>query len=185
MKRNILVFSAVFVLGSILGTLGTISFPMGVNITYFWPAAALQTVSGIFFGLWGILAGVAFPIVSNALTDSSWAHTIGFIPANIVQCSLPLLVMRKFNISPNLKRMRDVLLFITGCTILPNVLGSVVGCGILYMSGYVNNNIELWDLIFVWIVGNIPSSMVFGFLLVKVITPVLKGCGLYYEGFLK
>jgi len=93
--------------------------------------------------------------------------------------------MRKFNISPNLKRMRDVLLFITGCTILPNVLGSVVGCGILYMSGYVNNNIELWDLIFVWIVGNIPSSMVFGFLLVKVITPVLKGCGLYYEGFLK
>lgn len=185
MKKHLLVFSVIFILGSLLGTLGTISFPIGVNITYFWPAAALQTVSGIFFGFWGILGGVAFPIISNALTDSSWAHTIGFIPANIIQCTLPFVMIRGLHISLQLKRTKDISFFILGCTVLPHVLGSLVGCGILYGSGYINNSTEFWNLVWVWIVGNVPSSIIFGFLLVKNLTPILTDCGLFYKGFFK
>lgn len=185
MKRNLLIFATIFVLGSVLGTLGTISFPVGVNITYFWPAAALQTVSGIFFGLYGILGGVLFPILTNALTDGTAAHTIGFIPANIAQTVLPLLMVRKLNISLDLKKTRDVLLFVIGASALPHILGAMIGCATLYFLGTIQNSKEFWSMVSVWIIGNVPCSVVFGYLLVKTFTPVLKDCGLYYDGFWK
>lgn len=184
MKKNVLVFFTIFVLGTILGTLGTVSFPIRVNITYFWPAAALQTVCGIFFGFWGILGGVTFPIITNAITDGSWAHTIGFIPANIIQCALPRIVMHRFKISLSLMSKRDIVLFVAGCATLPHVLGALTGCTALYMLGNIQSNAEFWQMVFVWVVGNIPCSIVFGFFLVRIFSPILQDSGLFYKGFL-
>lgn len=185
MKKHISVFVAVFILGLILGTLGTVSFPVGSNITYFWPAAALQTISGIFFGFWGVLAGVTFPIVTNFWTDGTFGHTVGFIPSSLLQCAIPAIVTRKYASILDFTKMRYIALFIIACAIAPHVLGSLAGCGILYGIGNIKDSAEFWSLVITWIIGNVPSAVIFGFLLVKTLLPILKDNGLYYEGYMQ
>ncbi|MBF0107039.1 MAG: hypothetical protein HQM16_17150 [Deltaproteobacteria bacterium] len=177
-KRNLFVFFVVLVLGIILGTLGTLSFPINNNITNFWPAAALQTVSGIFFGWWGIAAGTLFPTISNALTDGTLQHVFGLLPSNLVQSALPYLIFRKFNLSMDLKKRRDIVIFCFLCATLPHVLGGVLGCVLLYIFHAISSLTICIDTMQTWWIGNIPCSIIFSFLLLKFAAPALHFSGL-------
>lgn len=181
MFKKFLIFVIVLIVGSVLGVIGTISFPIGSNMSYFWPAATIQSVAGLFFGFWGALAGTLFPSVSNALTDGSLSHIFGLIPANFVQSFCPLLVKRIFKLSPLEFNVRTVVIFVLGCAIIPHLIGGVVGCGILYWQGNIPDLQTFWQTFRVWIFGNIPCAVIFGLLLIKTVLPVINDCNLHYE----
>jgi hypothetical protein len=86
-----MVFGVLLVMGTVIATLGSISFPVGDKISDFWPGIVIQTLGGLWFGKIGTLAGVIFPIFSNIFIGGNHAQIIGFIPGNIVQSGLPLL----------------------------------------------------------------------------------------------
>ena len=44
--------------------------PLGF-VTAFWPAQAIQSVGSIWYGMWGGIASVVFPIISNAMSGSA------------------------------------------------------------------------------------------------------------------
>ncbi|MFH0800370.1 MAG: hypothetical protein V2A66_09365 [Pseudomonadota bacterium] len=184
-KRDLIIFLIIFSIGTILGTIGTVSFPIGTNMSYFWPAAVVQTVGGLFFGIWGVLAGTLFPSLSNALTDGSKSHVIWLIPANFIQSFIPLCVKKVIGFSPRSLDMKSIFGFIVGCAILPHVFGGFVGCGALFLLGDIPNQAEFWRTLRVWLIGNIPCSIVFGLLLVKTVAPILEDCNLLYKSFLK
>ena len=65
--------------GIILGTLGTWSVPLGHGISAFWPAFVVQATGGAWFGGWGVLAAVLFPIFTN-VAESFWPRGASFLP---------------------------------------------------------------------------------------------------------
>jgi hypothetical protein len=86
--QHVLAFTILVMVGTVVGTLGTIGMPVGFNVSAFWPAMTLQVVGGLWFGGWGVLGGVFFALLSNLLSGGSAANVWGFIPANILQSGL-------------------------------------------------------------------------------------------------
>jgi len=183
LKKDLGIAFVVFTIGTILGTIGTVSFPIGSNMSYFWPAAVIQSTGGLFFGIWGVLAGALFPSLSNLLTDGTSSHVFGLIPANFIQSFIPLLIKNAVGFKPFEFNKKTVLWFIFGCAVIPHIIGGFLGCSTLYLFGDIPNQTIFWVTFRVWIIGNIPCSILFGLLLLKVIAPILKDCNLYYEGY--
>jgi len=184
-KKDIFVFITIFSVGTILGIIGTVSFPIGTNMSYFWPAATVQSVCGVFFGMWGVMAGALFPSFSNAMTDGTTSHIVWLIPANFIQSFIPLYIKQIFKFLPYELNRKTVYSFIFGCAILSHVLGGMLGCVSLYIMGDVHNQAEFMTTLKTWLIGNIPCSIVFGILLLKTVGPILKDCNLYYEGYFR
>ncbi|MBU0505668.1 MAG: hypothetical protein ABII18_09575 [bacterium] len=180
-KRNIFIFVLIVVLGTILGTMGTISFPIGTNMSYFWPGAVIQTVSGILFGWWGVVAATLFPVFSNALTDGNFVHVFGLIPTNFVQSALPYLIFQRMNFTTSLKTTKEVTLFCFFCAGFPHFLGGILGCVTLFVFGVIANYSDFYTTLQTWWIGNIPCSIVFSLLIIKYVTPALRLSKLLYD----
>jgi integral membrane sensor domain MASE1 len=69
--------------------------------------------------------------------------------------------------------------------LLPNIIAGSLGCGILYLLGDFSTADDYFNTFYAWVIGNIPCALIFGLLILKTLTPVLKSCNLYYEGFFK
>jgi hypothetical protein len=179
--KDIFIFIAVVLLGATLGTIGVFADPISNNLTYFWPAAALQAVSGLFFGWIGAIAALFFPTISNIMTDGGVAHVIGFIPSNFVQCFLPLAVWRFFKFSRTKLEKRTLIIFSIGCVFIPVFLGSILGCGALCVFYKMANMNDFLRLVKIWLIGNVPYALIFGLVLIKFLGPALKDCNLLFE----
>lgn len=184
-RRDISIFVVVFILGTILGIIGTVSFPIESDMSVFWPAATIQAVGGILFGMWGVLAGTLFPSLSNFLTAGAPVHVIGLVPINFLQSYLPLLVKQTTNLKPYQFNRKTIILYIVGCVLLPNIISGILGCGVLYLFGNIATMTNYFETLAVWVIGNVPCAIVFGLLILKILVPVLKSCNLYYNGYFK
>ncbi len=113
---------------TLTATLGTISFsgPDGSAIASFWPAAALQIVFSIWFGVPGAAAGIVGPMLGNALVGGS---PLLYVPANAVQSILPGVIFRRLKLDPRLRSRRDWAGLIVLCCVLSNALGAALGVG--------------------------------------------------------
>ena len=97
--RHILMLTGLILIGAIVGAFGSISFPLGFGGNFFWTGIAVQQVGSIWFGAWGVLAGVIFPFFSNALAGTPFYVSAAYIPANLVQSLLPAWAFRRFDVS--------------------------------------------------------------------------------------
>jgi len=143
---------------TLTATLGTISFssPDGTAIGSFWPAAAFQVVFSIWFGVCGALAGVVGPMLGNALAGAS---PFMFIPANILQSTIPGLAFRRLNLDPRLRSRRDwVGMVLVGC-LLGNALGASAGVAESYLRETIGAShcLSKW---LTWLGGNVLPCLV-------------------------
>jgi serine phosphatase RsbU (regulator of sigma subunit) len=111
---------------SLTAILGTINFTGegGTGIASFWPAAALQVVFSIWFGIYGAIVGILGPMVGNGLIGNS---CFLFIPGNTVQSCLVGLWFRYRLLDPRLRRRKDWVELILVGILLSNGLGAVLG----------------------------------------------------------
>jgi len=58
---HIVILALLIGIGFVVGAFGSISFPLGFGVNFFWTGIAVQQVGGIWFGGWGVLAGAIFP----------------------------------------------------------------------------------------------------------------------------
>jgi len=143
---------------TLTATLGTISFssPDGTAIGSFWPAAAFQVVFSIWFGVCGALAGVVGPMLGNALAGAS---PFIFIPANVLQSTLPGLAFRRLNLDPRLRSRRDWAGMVAIGCVLSNALGASAGVAESYLRGTVGAEdcVGKW---LTWFGGNVLPCLV-------------------------
>ena len=185
-KRATWTVVVVLIPGFILGTLGHIAFPVGHNVSIFWPAAAIQCLSGIWFGGWGVIASTTFPIFSNWVTGGSTAQILGYIPSNLVQSLLPAVFYRAFPVLFVYKenKLHCLLWFGLFGAVIPHALGASLGISISYIIGDIKTiQVALW-LIKWWIFSNTVTTVLFGFPLFVIMTPTLKEYGLIYRKYL-
>lgn len=183
MAKNIWITAVLIALGLVLGTLGAISVPVGMGVTNFWPGMLVQSLGGIWFGLWGgLIAAAGFPALSNLMIGGSLIQVIGFIPANAVQGLIPCWAFRHFGMSSSIPGWRGIGFFgLWGC-LLPNLVGGILGPVVLALTGEI-----AWDayptMMWSWMFGNAVPAFLLGVPLLRFGSRILEEAGLLIKGY--
>jgi len=159
-------------IGFVVGAFGSISFPLGFGVNYFWTGIAVQQVGAIWFGAWGVLAGTIFPVLSNGIAGTPLFVTAAYIPANAVQSFLPAWAFRKFKADPRLKSLRDYTVLLA-TMIISSAIGALYS-PLVVLRGFDLIPSESLPLFFWgWFGGNVVAGLVLNFVLLKALSPVV------------
>lgn len=169
---HIVILALLIGIGFVVGAFGSISFPLGFGVNFFWTGIVAQQVGSIWFGGWGVLAAAIFPFFSNAIAGTPFYISLAYIPANAIQAFLPAWVFRKFKLDPRLKSTRDYLGLLASMIVssaigaLYSVLVVLKGFGLLTTD---STPLFIWG----WFGGNVVAGVVFNFILLKALSGVV------------
>lgn len=169
---HIVILALLIGIGFVVGAFGSISFPLGFGVNFFWTGIAVQQVGPIWFGAWGVIAGTIFPFFSNAIAGTPFYVSLAYIPANAVQAFLPAWVFRRFKLDPRLKSTRDWL-WLLAAMVVSSAFGALWS-PLVVLRGFgllTTDSVPLF--IWGWFGGNVVAGIVFNFILLKVLSPVV------------
>ena len=169
---HIVILALLIGIGFVVGAFGSISFPLGFGVNFFWTGIVVQQVGAIWFGGWGILAAAIFPFFSNAIAGTPFYISLAYIPANAIQAFLPAWVFRKFKLDPRLKSKKDYLFFL-GAMVVSSALGALYSV-LVVLKGFGLLTADSTPLfIWGWFGGNLVAGIVFNFVLMKALSGVV------------
>ncbi len=177
------VMLALFIgIGIVVGTLGSLAIPIGF-VSAFWPGQAVQAVGGVWFGWWGVLAGMFFPFISNALSGSAPIPvSAAYLPANFLQAFLAGAAFRWLKADPRLQSTRDWVIWIVVGVLLANFLGAFWGTYVLAWFGMITQSARVTALLG-WFFGNSIPSLIFGSILLKYVSPMVLRSKAFTKGW--
>lgn len=177
------VMLALFIgIGIVVGTLGSLAVPIGF-VSAFWPGQAVQAVGGVWFGGWGVLAGMFFPFISNALSGSAPIPvSAAYLPANFLQAFLAAWAFRGLKADPRLRTTRDWVIWVVVGVLLANFLGAFWGTYVLTWFGMITASARPTALLG-WFFGNSIPSLIFGSILLKYVSPMVLRSKAFVKGW--
>ena len=151
------------------------------GVAAIYPAAALEVVFGVWFGLWGGLASYLGLLIAGTLGGWFPLH-LGLIlsSSDFLLAFLPALFFHLVKLDPELTRVRDVILFIVGSVIVGSVPGSIIYNYINFKLGVLPTIDAFWVAIIGWNLGNLIVIPVIGIPLLKTLTRFVRRSGLYF-----
>jgi len=159
-------------IGFVVGAFGSISFPLGFGVNFFWTGIAVQQVGSIWFGIWGVIAGTIFPFFSNAIAGTPFYVSAAYIPANLFQAFLPAFAFRYFKGDIRLNKGRDFVILISAM-VISSAVGALWSVLVVLRSfGLLTTNsvpLFLWG----WFGGNVVAGLVFNIILLKALSGVV------------
>lgn len=169
---HIVILALLIGIGFVVGAFGSISFPLGFGVNFFWTGIAVQQVGSIWFGLWGVIAGFIFPFFSNGIAGTPFYVSMAYIPANLVQGLLPAWAFRFFKADPRLRSGRDYLILFAAM-IVSSAFGALYS-PLVVLKGFGLLTAESEPLfIWGWFGGNVVAGIVFNFILLKALSGVV------------
>ena len=177
------VMMALFIgIGIVVGTLGSLAIPIGF-VSAFWPGQAVQAVGSIWFGAWGVIAGMFFPFISNAMSGSAPIPvSAAYLPANFIQGFLAVAAFKLLNADPRLRTVRDWTIWVVFGVLLANFLGAFWGTYVLSWFGLITDQARIPALLG-WTIGNSITSLIFGSILLKYVTPMVIRSKAFVKGW--
>jgi hypothetical protein len=169
---HIVITALLIGIGFVVGAFGSISFPLGFGVNFFWTGIAVQQVGAIWFGAWGVLAGAIFPFFSNAIAGTPFYISLAYIPANAVQAFLPAWAFRHFKADPRLRSGRDYGILLAAM-IVSSAFGALWSPLVVLRSFGLLTTDSLPIFIFGWFGGNVIAGIVFNFVLLKALSSVV------------
>jgi len=159
-------------IGFVVGAFGSVSFPLGFGVNFFWTGIVVQQIGSIWFGAWGVIAGAIFPFFSNAIADTPFYVSLAYLPANAIQAFLPAWVFRRFKLDPRMKSGKDCL-YLFLAMVASSIIGSLWSV-LVVLKGYdllPTGSVPLF--IWGWFGGNVVAGVVFNFILLKALSAVV------------
>lgn len=169
---HIVITALLIGIGFVVGAFGSISFPLGFGVNFFWTGIAVQQVGSIWFGLWGVIAGTIFPFFSNAIAGTPFYVSAAYIPANFVQAFLPAWAFRYFKADPRLRSGRDYLILL-GAMLVSSAFGALWSPLVVLRSFGLLTTDSVPLFIWGWFGGNVLAGLVFNFILLKALSSVV------------
>jgi HD-GYP domain-containing protein (c-di-GMP phosphodiesterase class II) len=163
----------------IVGVLGTFSLPIVAHISMFWPATVFQVVGGLWFGGWGMVMAVLFPLFSNAIGGVAFNYNLAMIPANLIQGGLTRICFQHQKWDPSLPSLRVTLAFVVLGPLLSNLLGAL---SFILISQLMDPKMgpEHWGVFSTWVLGNSLPRIFLGIPLLKIFSPLVIRSGLFF-----
>jgi hypothetical protein len=180
---HIVITALLIGIGFVVGAFGSISFPLGFGVNFFWTGIAVQQVGPIWFGIWGVIAGTIFPFFSNAIAGTAFYVSAAYIPANLVQALLPAAAFRYLKADPRLRTGRDYVILIASM-IISSALGAMWSVLVVLRSFNLltTNSIPLF--LWGWFGGNVLAGLVFNIILLKALSGVVIRTTAFVKGWL-
>lgn len=169
---HIVITALLIGIGFVVGAFGSITFPLGFGVNFFWTGIAIQQVGAIWFGLWGVIAGAIFPFFSNAIAGTPFYVSLAYIPANAMQAFLPAWAFRYFKADPRLRSVRDFAVLL-GAMIVSSAFGALWSPLVVLRSFGLLTTDSLPLFIFGWFAGNVLAGLVFNIILLKALSGVV------------
>lgn len=167
--------------GVVVGTFGSIAVPLGF-VSAFWPGQAIQAVSSIWYGGWGGVASIVFPIISNAISGSAALPvSLAYIPGNLAQGIVGGLAFRMLGADPRLQSKRDWVIFTVFGILVSNIIGAAWGSSILRVFGLITPQAHL-TVFLGWFLGNSVASWILGVIMLKFISPIVMKTKTFCKG---
>lgn len=167
--------------GIVVGTFGSIALPLGV-VSAFWPGQAIQSVGTIWYGGWGGISAIVFPIISNAISGSAALPvSIAYIPGNLAQGIIAGIAFRAFKADPRLNTAKDWIVFTLFGTLLANAIGAAWGTGVLLIFGLTTKD-AFFTMFMGWFLGNAVASWILGVIMLKFISPIVMKTKTFCKG---
>ncbi len=175
-KSQVLLAIILFSVGAALGTIGSISLPLGLGVTGFWPAVIVQVAGGIWLGALGVLVGALFPFISNTYAGAPLIVSFLYLPSNIVQGLIPYLVFRYLDLDPALRSLRSLIHFLWSGVFVNNALGALLATSMIMVSGlHIYANPFLFAR--TWFLGNTIPILFIGPPTLMILSPLLERIG--------
>lgn len=167
--------------GVVVGTFGSMAVSLG-PVSAFWPGQAIQSVGCIWYGGWGAIAGIVFPLISNAISgQAALPISIAYIPGNLAQAVVGAWAFHVFNCDPRLKSTKDWAVYIIFGIIIANAIGAAEGNLVLYSFGIITS--EAIPLSFFgWFLGNSVASGILGVIMLKFLSPLVMKTKTFCRG---
>jgi hypothetical protein len=169
---HIVILALLIGIGFVVGAFGSISFPLGFGVNFFWPGIAIQQVGGIWFGAWGSIAGAIFPFFSNAIAGTPFYVSLAYVPANFVQAFLPAWAFRQFKADPRLRTGRDYMILLVSM-VVSDLFGALWSTLVVLRSFGLLTTDSIPLFIWGWFGGNLLAGIVFNFILLKALSGVV------------
>lgn len=169
---HIVILALLIGIGFVVGAFGSISFPLGFGVNFFWTGIAVQQVGPIWFGGWGVLAGIIFPFFSNAVAGTPFYVSAAYIPANLAQAFLPAWAFRRYKADPRLKSGRDYLILLVSM-VISSAFGALWSTLVVLRSFGLLTTDSVPLFVWGWFGGNLIAGIVFNFILLKALSPVV------------
>lgn len=182
--KNTFLVILLTIIGSMIGLFGSLSFHIGYSISYFWPAVVIQVVGGIWFGFYGVFAGVLFPIISDLAVGAPLYVVLMYIPSNFIQSFLPAWAFRKFQADASLRNLKGQLIFLMFGVLLANIFGALWGSFTLVITKTISFE-SMGQYFIAWFVGNAVPALVLGEPILLSLSPYIKKSGLYINSWLE
>lgn len=169
---HIVITALLIGIGFVVGAFGSISFPLGFGVNFFWPGIAIQQVGATWFGAWGAIAASIFPFFSNAIAGTPFYVSLAYIPSNFVQAFLPAWAFRKFKLDPRLKSRRDYIILLLAM-VVSDLFGALWSTLVVLRSFGLLTTGSIPLFIWGWFGGNLIAGIVFNFILLKALSGVV------------
>ncbi len=159
-------------IGFVVGAFGSVSFPLGFGVNFFWTGIVVQQIGSIWFGAWGVIAGAIFPFFSNSMVGTPFYVSLAYLPANAIQTFLPAWVFRRFKLDPRMKSGKDGL-YLFLAMVVSSIIGSLWSV-LVVLKGYdllPPGSVPLY--IWGWFGGNVIAGVVFNFILLKALSEIV------------
>ncbi len=176
-KRQILLAIILFGLGAVLGTIGSISLPLGLGVTGFWPAIVIQVDGSIWLGALGVLVGALFPFISNTYAGAPLIVSFLYLPSNIVQGLIPYLVFEYLGLDLALRNLRSLIHFLWSGVLINNALGALIATFMVMVSG-LHLYTDPYVFARTWFFGNVIPMLFIGIPTLIFLSPLLERIGI-------
>jgi len=143
------------------------------------PVAALFSLSGIWFGVWGIVAVSIGSAISPGPTIP-----VGYFFVSLFAASISAMAFRYFKVDPRLKTAKDVLVFVLFGILLPSLSSALIGSTIMYMSLYPDSLHFIRNRVLpLWFQSSLIWSTILGFPLILLGSRILFKAKAYCKGW--
>lgn len=179
---HIVLLALLIGIGFVVGAFGSITFPLGFGVNFFWTGIAVQQVGAIWFGAWGVIAAAIFPFFSNAIAGTPFYVSAAYIPANAVQALLPAWAFRRYKADPRLNSGRDIWILIASM-VVSSAFGALWSPLVVLRSFGLLTAESVPIFIFGWFAGNVLAGLVFNIILLKALSGVVIRTTAFVKGW--
>ncbi len=176
-RQQIILAIILFGLGAVIGSVGSISLPLGLGVSGFWPAVVVQVAGGIWLGALGVLVGALFPFISNIYAGAPLIVSFLYLPSNIVQGLMPYLVFKNLGLDPALRNPRSLIHFLWSGVLVNNALGALLATFMVVFSGlHLCTDPSVFAR--TWFFGNVIPMLFIGSPTLMFLSPLLERAGI-------
>ena len=164
------------VVGTALAYASERVLPLGYGVAVLWLGVVVIANGSIWFGGWGVAAGILFPFLAGWLEGMDPQTALLAVPPNLLEGLIPALAFRRLGADPALHDRRSLTAYILGAAVVPSLMGGVMAAWFWLRLGKIDGD-AFRLLAFDWSLSNMVVLIVFGIPAIYTLTPALRQRG--------